>query len=193
MEQSRQPELIPSRNCDGCAMCCKTLSVRELAKPPGQWCAHCVGKSRCGIYDQRPLTCASFYCGYLFKPNLDERWKPSRCKMVLTYEAASNRVSINVDPSRIDAWRKEPFFSEIRRWAIAASQANGQVVVWEGVNAIAILPNREKPLGEVRPDQFILNYEKRTAGGIEFDAVVVDRDHPAAAAWLKQKNQQTGL
>jgi hypothetical protein len=182
-----QEELLPRRNCDGCAMCCKLLSIEELDKPLVQWCPHCVKHQRCGIYERRPPSCAAFHCGYLFNAGLGDHWKPSKCKMVVSYEHDANRVAIHVDPGRGDAWRNEPFLSEIRQWATAAAEERGQVIVWQGANAIAVLPDRTKLLGEVRSDQLILTSQKTGPSGIELDVHVVDRDHPMAAAWMKQK------
>jgi hypothetical protein len=107
----RSAQLVADRNCDGCAMCCKLPSIDELTKPRLEWCRHCVGHSRCGIYEQRPPTCREFYCGYRLDPDLDDRWKPSTSKLLVTFEADANRIVIHVDPTRPDAWRKEPFYS----------------------------------------------------------------------------------
>ena len=97
---SQQEEVVPGRNCDGCTMCCKLLSVAELDKAPGTWCALCDAKAGCNAYAQRPTECRDFYCGYLLDPALDERWKPSHCKLVVTREEQLGETLIHNDPAR---------------------------------------------------------------------------------------------
>lgn len=181
-------QVVAGRNCDGCAMCCKLPNIDELAKPQLGWCPHCVNHSRCGIYEQRPTFCRDYYCAYLRNPDLDERWKPSRSKLLVSFEADANRIVIHVDPGRPDAWRKEPFCSQIRRWAVLAPQEQRQVIVWEGKKAIAVLPDRDKDLGEVRADQMIISSVKRGPSGPILDVFVVDKDHPVAQE-LKRRKQ----
>ena len=105
---SQQVDVVPGRNCDGCTMCCKLLSVAELDKAPGSWCTLCDAKAGCNAYAQRPTECRDFYCGYLLDPTLDERWKPSRSKLVVTREEQLGETLIHNDASRPDAWRREP-------------------------------------------------------------------------------------
>ena len=93
-------------------------------------------------------------------------------------EGHANRIAIHVDPGRAGAWRQEPYYSEIKNWAVAASENRGQVIVWQGPNAIAILPDREKNLGPVAEDQLIITSEKASALGVELDVMVVDKDDP---------------
>ena len=109
-------DVVEGRTCHGCTLCCKLLSIEELEKPPLTWCAICNAKTGCKDYTHRPTECREFYCGYLLDPALDERWKPSSCKLVVSFEEHANAVVILVDPTRHDAWRKEPFHSQIRQW-----------------------------------------------------------------------------
>ena len=130
------------RSCDGCTMCCKLLSIEELDKPPLTWCRLCDTKRGCTAYAQRPTECRDFYCGFLLDPTLDERWKPSASKLVVTFEDHCNEILIHVDPDRPDAWRKEPYYSQIRRWAAAAT-GGGKVIVWQGNTKIVIVPEAQ--------------------------------------------------
>jgi hypothetical protein len=169
---------IPGRTCQGCTMCCKLLEVTELEKPRGVWCAHCDHKRGCAIYAERPDGCRIFHCGYLRIPHLDERWKPSKAKFVVNYEAEKKRVVIHVDPDRPNAWREAPYHAEIRRWAFAAAREKGLCIVWTGDHAVAVLPNRDKDLGTVRGDQILVTTERRTPGGIVYDCLVLEPDDP---------------
>jgi hypothetical protein len=101
--------------------------------------------------------------------------------MVLDYEPHANRIVVHVDSGRSDAWRREPYYSEIKQWALRASQNQGQVIVWQGLDAIAVLPDREVNLGRVRSDQLIITTEKRTLTGIKFDVTVMERNDPRLA------------
>ena len=174
-------QIVPGRSCANCTMCCKLFDVVALSKPRLQWCNHCDPAKGCKIYDQRPETCRDFYCSYLLNPALDDTWKPSKSKLVLTFEPAGNRVTVHVDPARPDAWQQEPYYSKIKQWANRAAGERGQVLVWVGKRTIAILPHTDKDLGEVLSDQYIVSTEKRTASGMVIDVVVVDYDDPIAA------------
>ena len=131
---------LQGRNCLGCTRCCELLSVAELDKPPMVACTHCKETSGCRIYQHRPTECRQFYCGYLLDPALDERWKPSRSKLVVAFDEYPYAVAIHVDRASPNAWRKEPFYSQIRRWALAAARRHAQVVVWQGDAKILVSP-----------------------------------------------------
>ena len=71
---------------------------------------------------------------------LPDRWKPDRCRFVLTEQPALNRLQVAVDSSYPDAWRKEPFYSQFRQWA-----RNGTTVsVFVGGRVIHMLPSGEE-------------------------------------------------
>lgn len=166
-------------------MCCKLPGIEELNKPPLAWCQHCNPSSGCRIYESRPEPCRRFICGWMTNPALDERWKPSRSKIMLTYEIESNRAVAHVDPARPDAWRKEPFYSTLKAWARKAVEHLGQVVVWEGAEAIVLLPEKDVRLGHVGPDQLIVTVERRTPYGMEWDAELIHRDHADASKIIR--------
>ena len=182
MEAELAP-IVPGRSCAGCTLCCKLLAIVELAKPRALWCTHCDRKRGCKIHGQHPAECRDFYCGYLTSSELDERWKPTRSKIVLAYdETHAPRLSVHVDPARPNAWREDPYHAQIRRWAVAAAQSRGQVIVWLGRRAIAVLPDRDQDLGEVRADQFIISSREMGPRGPVFEVVVVDASDPRAKA-----------
>lgn len=173
--------IVAGRSCAGCTMCCKLLSVASLNKPRQQWCSHCDIGVGCKIYESKPRECSAFHCGYLLNNELAEAWKPVHCRMVLDFEPHANRIVVHVDSGRNDAWKREPYYSEIKRWAVGASQNQGQVIVWQGLDAVAVLPDREINLGRVRSDQLIITSEKRTSTGITFDVILMERNDPRIA------------
>jgi len=169
---------VPGRNCEGCTLCCKIFAIPEMPKQRHEWCRHCdIGKG-CRIYDTRPETCRDFFCGYLLMPNLPEHWKPSRSRMVLTWESHANRMVINVDSGRPDAWRKEPYYAQIKKWAVAARQNRGELLLWQGRDAVVVLPDREVFVGALRAGQSIAILEKKGPGGIEYDVKVLEAANP---------------
>jgi hypothetical protein len=166
------------RNCGGCTLCCKLMSVYELEKPPGEWCLHCRAGVGCSIYDSRPVQCRQFLCGYLVLPDLSEEWKPSRSKIIVTSEVISDSVTFHVDPSRPDAWRREPFYSYMKQRAERAASQRGQVLVIVGRRSIMIFPDRDVDLGNVGDDELIVTGERQTPLGIAPEAYTMKRADP---------------
>jgi Fe-S-cluster containining protein len=154
------------------------FDVPELAKPGHEWCPNCERSSGCRIYETRPQTCRDFFCAWRTQAWLGDEWKPLRSRMVITWEDGGNRMVIHVDGGRIDAWRKEPFYGQIKKWAAAAAQANRQVLLWQGRDLLAILPNREKRLGPLRAGQHIATFRIPGPNGPEFDVRILDADDP---------------
>ena len=178
-------KLVEGRGCNGCTMCCKLLGIKEFNKPQMVWCQHCDVGVGCKIYDSRPAECSGFYCDYLMQPELDERWYPKQSKMVVVYRGNDRAMAIYVDTSRKDAWKKAPFYAQIKAWANNLCPQRGQVVVWEGNNAVAILPNRDKALGAGEPVQLVAVFEKMTPQGMIYDAVLMDKGAPIESVMHK--------
>ena len=138
---TRQSSPLAGRDCNGCTLCCKLLSIEELEKPPAVMCEHCADGSGCTIYADRPTECRGFFCDYLLDPALGEHWLPTRSHMVVSFEDYSNAIVVHVDGSTPLVWRQEPFQSEIRDWAKAGAKARTQVIVWQGDTRIEIEPS----------------------------------------------------
>ena len=79
-------QIVEGRSCKGCTLCCKLLAISELEKPRATWCTHCDVKAGCRIHGSHPVECKDFYCGYLTNSALDERWAPTKSKIVLAYD-----------------------------------------------------------------------------------------------------------
>jgi hypothetical protein len=127
---------------------------REIVKAPGSWCPHCKPGRGCLIYGARPAECRAFSCLWLRDDRLDERWKPSRSRLVLT--TSPDGIEVRCDPGLPDAWRREPFRGQIRRWAVSGETHDVTVVVITGEKMMLITSDREIDLGVVRPDQRIV-------------------------------------
>jgi hypothetical protein len=168
------------RSCAGCTMCCRIFGIPELEKPKHQWCSHCEVGVGCKIYERRPASCRDFVCGWLVDARIPEHWKPAKSRMVLTTEDEGRRLVVHVDTSRLDAWRKSPYYAEIKQMAVDAARHRRQVIVWQGPNAIAILPERDKYLGPVGAGQVIVTTESAIPGGGDLDVEVVEAAPPPA-------------
>jgi hypothetical protein len=145
---------LSRKSCGDCTLCCKVMAIEELEKPVGSWCPHCQPRRGCLIYDQRPAECRSFSCLWLVNDLLDNSWKPSKSRFVLT--TSEDGIEVRCDPGYPDAWRKEPFGSEIRQWAMSGETHDVTVVVIVGERMILVTPEREFDLGIVGPDQRIV-------------------------------------
>ena len=166
------------RSCGTCTLCCKLFDIRALDKPQFEWCKHCAVGHGCRIYEQRPDECREFNCSWLLDATLGEEWRPSRSKIVLTREGSV--IGVHVDPARPDAWRNEPYHSQIRGWAAqSARSGQGRVIVWEGPNAVVLLPHGDKNLGKVPAGHQIAFRSRRDPiGNLVADAVVMAPDDP---------------
>jgi hypothetical protein len=147
-EKSANP-LVPGRSCGACSMCCKVFHVPEFDKPAGQWCRHTIHGKGCAIHETRPPVCRAFFCHWMRNAALDDAWRPDRSKLVLYTEAEGRRLVVIVDPSSPHAWKKDPYYPQLKRWAGAAVAADHQLVVFHGMNATVVLPDRDVPVGTV--------------------------------------------
>jgi hypothetical protein len=159
------------RSCGTCALCCKLVGIAELNKPMGQWCPHCLKRGGCGIYPSRPEECRTFNCGWLTNAEIGEEWLPTRSKMVLHHvtDAGVNKLVVHVDPGSPLAWKNEPYYSQLKRWARNFEAQNGLVNLYIGKRVIVLLPQKEVDLGTFNiGDTF--RYEKwRVGSGWEYD------------------------
>jgi len=142
------------RECGECTLCCKVLALEEPAKPASSWCPHCKPGHGCRIYANRPAECRAFSCLWLVNDLLDQHWKPSKSRLVLT--TSEDGIEVRCDPGFPDAWRKEPFRSEIQQWAVFGEARDLTVIVIIGDRIILIAPDREFDLGIVQPDERIV-------------------------------------
>ena len=70
------------------------------------------------IYPDRPLTCRGFVCGWLKLEVVGEEWFPARCKMIIIPRVPPHQgMLVTVDPAYPNAWRREPYYAHLLRWA----------------------------------------------------------------------------
>jgi len=142
-------EPLPGRSCGGCTLCCKVMAVPEINKPRGAWCTYCVPGTGCRIYSDRPNGCRTFLCGWLTNPRFGAEWKPDRSRIVITVGRDGNGLNFQCDPGYPEAWRKQPYYSQIKSLAAIASRHDGMISVHSARNMIVVAPEREFALGEV--------------------------------------------
>lgn len=180
-----------SRSCGTCTLCCKIMRIDAFQKPRGTWCAKCRPGKGCSIYADRPEECRSFRCGFLQLQELGEEWRPSRSKFVLVSELDGMRLAAHVDPGNPTAWEREPFYSQLKKWAHASVPSMGQVVVQIGSRAIVVLPFEDVDLGLVGDDERVVTVERMTPAGPRLEALKLHKDDPRLAG--SQAGQVTML
>jgi hypothetical protein len=84
---------------------------------------------------------------WLTDPWFGEYWKPNRSKLVLTL--SEDGIEIRCDPGFPDAWRKQPFRSEIARLAQAGEAEDVTVLVIVGQRMTLVTATSEFDLGVV--------------------------------------------
>ena len=157
------------RSCGTCTLCCKVYDVPALAKPMGQWCGHLRQGRGCGIHATRPDHCRAFHCLWMTESWLGPEWKPERSKMVLTLDPVNRFLLVQVDPGQASAWKREPYYGQLKRWAAAAAREGRHVIVFVNRSATVILPDRDVPVGAIEPGDRIVARERPAASGMTFE------------------------
>jgi hypothetical protein len=164
----QESRVVPGRACGSCSLCCKVVGVEELAKPIGEWCAHCNRQNGCTIYQQRPASCRKFMCQWLLEEGLGPEWKPDRAKFALLKSAGGRHLTAFVDPGNASAWRRSPYYETLKSWAKLGARNAGAlrlVDVMIGQRCIVVLPDRDVEVGILGPDEVIQLQSKTTAAG----------------------------
>ncbi len=141
------PAMAPNRACGSCTLCCKLFPVEELNKPAGVWCSHVAQGKGCSIYANAPTACRSFSCLWQMNANLGPEWKPDHARFVMISPSGSEGLIVRVDPGAAGAWRKEPYYSQLKHWARSALLMNGYVMVLTGQRATVLLPSSDVDVG----------------------------------------------
>ena len=160
--------VVPGRACGTCSMCCKVVSIAELSKPAGQWCGHCRPGRGCGIHASRPIVCRSFYCEWIVARGLGPEWKPDKAKFLLFKTNEGRRLTAHVDPGQPNAWRRSPYYENLKVWAREAAEQSPMhlIDVMIGEHATVILPDRDVEVGIVAADEHV-TLERTPLGRIE--------------------------
>ncbi len=91
-------------------------------------------------------------------------------------------MAVHIDPDRPDCWRREPYYSQLKKWARKSAEKRLQVVVYIRNRAIVILPDKDVDLGTVENDELIITQPHRNRRGqIVLNAEKIKKDDPRAA------------
>ena len=143
------------------------MEVLEIDKPRGAWCPHCLRGKGCGIYADRPGGCRTFLCGWMTNPTFGPEWKPDRSKIVITVGRDGNGLGFQCDPGFPEAWRKEPYYGQIKNLAAVAARHDGLISVNAGRHLTIVSPEREFALGEVgEQDEIVREYSSDRLIGV---------------------------
>jgi hypothetical protein len=158
--EAAEPPLVPGRSCGTCNLCCKVYSIKELSKPAGRWCSHCVRETGCGIHPDRPRSCREFFCSWLVDPNLGPEWKPEVSRFVLSADATHRAIMVTVDPGRPLAWKRAPYYAVLKQFSEVFFRINQKVLVSLGGHITVVLPDRDVPIGAIMPgDEIVIGRE----------------------------------
>jgi hypothetical protein len=168
------------RTCGECSLCCKLPYIAELSKSIDTWCKHAApGCGGCRIYPDRPRECRGFVCGWLSgnEAGLDDKWFPARCKMIVAprvsgYAIADQGMLVTVDPDFPNAWRKEPYYSQLLEWAQLFS-----VEIRIGLRCIGL--NADGSENEVRRSQAHIEGRIPDAGTVRGPQTKHNQEMPA--------------
>jgi hypothetical protein len=158
------------RECGTCTMCCKVMGIKEIAKPPGQWCPHCRPGKGCNIYLDRPRECRTFSCDWLQAEALGPEWKPEKSKIVLV--SRFHRMVAYVDPSTPTAWKKSPYHERLLALMRLGLAENRLVYVSVSERYTLLLPDGPRELGPLGYDDEVLLKTVLTAAGLEYQVDV---------------------
>jgi len=186
MEEKHANMIVAGRSCGDCTLCCKLMGIAELRKPRGVWCTHCKPDRGCLIYDSRPGECRDFNCGYLTISDLGEEWRPNKCRIVLNLKLEGNRIAAFVDPQRPDVWRREPYYSTLKKLAAKAVSEGGWLAASVGRHIYVIFPDRDVDLGDVGEDEMVVVGERRTLTGVRLEAHKLRHDDPKLIELARQ-------
>lgn len=174
VEANEQQPIAAGRACGACTLCCKVYDVPEAETIAGAWCRHCAPGSGCRIWENRPKQCRDFHCLWLTQDWLGPEWKPDRAKIVFTTDPTGQFLKFQVDPGSPNAWKREPYYSDIKRWAIEGLKHRRCTIVYHNKSATLVLPDREEQIGVIEAGDR-LNVIVGRDGKIE---VKIDRAQP---------------
>lgn len=166
-----------ARGCDGCTLCCKVLEAEPIGKPANVWCVHCVKTKGCAIHETRPPVCREYHCGWLIDASLGEEWRPETAHLIISYRDEGRSMTVHADEDYPDAWMREPYYTQIKRWAALSLAHGGRVLGYVGNQGFAILPDRHIALGTLAPQDYVF-IERLPDGG--WDARKVSAEEAAA-------------
>lgn len=121
----------------------------------GVRCVNATDGRGCAIYDRRPHSCRVFECLWLSTPEMPDHWRPEQSKMVVAGEETGTVVSVICDGDHPDAWRAEPYYSEIKAWS---RSMRWRIQILTGDEGWVIFPEEDLFAGKRAPDDQIVAF-----------------------------------
>ena len=137
---------VSPRACGPCGFCCNVLEIGPPPKPADVWCQYYASGAGCTIRPTRPGVCRDFQCIWTYAATLDDRWRPDKCRFVMR-SGPSEELVIDVDRQAPGAWRREPFYGQIKAWSQRHNPPHRTVIVRAGGRAYVVFPEGEIDLG----------------------------------------------
>ena len=120
-----------------------------------------------------PNVCREWNCEWLSNAEVPDEWQPLRSKMVMTYvrDGGADKLVVHVDAGSPLAWRNEPYYSQLKKWAqkLIERGEGGMINVYVRNRVIAILPDKDVDLGQLTFGDRISLHKKRSGAGWEYD------------------------
>jgi hypothetical protein len=109
----------------------------------------------------------------MFSEKLGPEWRPDRAKFTLMM-TATGHLAACIDPGFPSAWRRQPYYQALWRWARERAESPTSswpgVDVWIGKRCIILLPDGEKDVGIVASDEEVRIDLAMTATGPAYKA-----------------------
>ncbi len=131
------------KECGTCTLCCKVYDIDDFEKKAGKLCHNVRSEGGCGVWGLHPKTCQEFKCLWLRHDDMDGRWRPDVAGFVLRLEPNGTTLDIDVDHDRPDAWRQEPYYSQMKKWSEVMPRNEGLVVVYAPEGLYVITPQED--------------------------------------------------
>jgi hypothetical protein len=129
--------------------------------------------------------CRNWTCNWILEPALGPRVAAADQQMILYYENEGRRLCVRVDPGYANAWRREPYYSQLKECARRIAEAHKQVVVYIRKKAIVILPDNDVDIGDLDVGDQIWVGAQNTPAGKKWHAADVPPDE--ATAWVMSR------
>ncbi|KAF0232206.1 MAG: hypothetical protein FD175_28 [Beijerinckiaceae bacterium] len=173
--------LVPGRECGACAMCCKVYPIDWLdkPKPAGKWCHHCVPGTGCRIWQDIPKQCGDYYCHWRRNAQLGDAWRPDRAGFLINQNAPHMPYEVIVDTGKPDAWRKEPYYTQLKRAALVAIGEKKAVLLIIGMRQWVMLPDEEVPIPPDKIDGDLRIYQEPAHTGGKWRVEFLGKPQPA--------------
>jgi hypothetical protein len=131
-------------------MCCKLMGVKSIGKAAHSRCPHVAWGKGCGIYAERPGECREFLCQWLKWPQLGPEWRPDKAGFVMCLEDGGKRLRLEVDSGRPSAWKRAPYYAQLKQWARFGKDRDLTIQVWSGDRSIYVTGGADLDMGLAR-------------------------------------------